>query len=603
MYTSNDNFAEKQQFYVEEIANEKYQNPNEPLPPAPPVNLPRSSSLHCDYSFDEVSRVLLIKVRKKAGIDGFYSDLTEEDERYILQMMERDDVTCVMEGFCRNLNKDLWKLDRFSSLFGTTAEPHYKVRVFRGVNSSDIVPQKYEEEDGVIALTPLDFVRYLQQRQDQLKRIQTTQERDHESEKFSYPIYENGTKTEKESSLNCIDYVLYFIDYDLVKLMPHLHHDFEQNFLFPEIMPAGRYCMMHNLSEESRPFMGPNLYVTPPASFTQFHQDGHGTVDSGHTCLSGYNEVVMLRRMPEVHKVRALDILMDRKLLSKEGRSSNKARSYDALYGLPHGDGYVHKPEWPTHDVVSRWREMNYCPSVFILKPNQHVHINKGRLHAFRKMRCHALPQDDCHFHLRNSIKEKELFSDYKEINCVSIAWDWMYRGVTSAGINREVSSMLECSALNRKNGTQALAIPELTLLRNAGVLVSDLTAFGDDIDDLNCLSSTNDDERGKACRDARDQRDRDVLQGYLPSLKYLIGRHIEAARKQPFDDTGARSCSFVDAMKHGEHSCLLCKAELSNVYFKCVGCETYLNKEVRVLSFWGLNYIQIIRYVRDSTL
>ena len=39
--------------------------------------------------------------------------------------------------------------------------------------------------------------------------------------------------------------------------------------------------------------------------FTQMHQDGHGTVDSGHYNLSGYNEVVMLRRLSECHKLNA----------------------------------------------------------------------------------------------------------------------------------------------------------------------------------------------------------------------------------------------------------------------------------------------------------
>lgn len=51
-----------------------------------------------------------------------------------------------------------------------------------------------------------------------------------------------------------------------------------------------------------RPFMGPNLYITPPGSYTIFHQDGHGTVDSGHLCLSGYNEVIILRQLTETHK-------------------------------------------------------------------------------------------------------------------------------------------------------------------------------------------------------------------------------------------------------------------------------------------------------------
>jgi hypothetical protein len=55
--------------------------------------------------------------------------------------------------------------------------------------------------------------------------------------------------------------------------------------------------------------MGPNLYATPPEAFTHFHQDGHGTVDSGHLVLSGTNEVVILRRLPEAHKLNAYKII------------------------------------------------------------------------------------------------------------------------------------------------------------------------------------------------------------------------------------------------------------------------------------------------------
>lgn len=79
-----------------------------------------------------------------------------------------------------------------------------------------------------------------------------------------------------------------------------------------------------------RPFMGPNLYITPPGSFTNFHQDGHGTVDSGHQCLSGYNEVVMLRRLTETHKRNAITIL-----------NGGDSFYHDSLYGLPHAEGAV----------------------------------------------------------------------------------------------------------------------------------------------------------------------------------------------------------------------------------------------------------------------
>lgn len=46
------------------------------------------------------------------------------------------------------------------------------------------------------------------------------------------------------------------------------------------------------------------------ASWTRFHQDGNGTVDSGHQCLAGRNRVIMLRRLDnEEDKHAALNIL------------------------------------------------------------------------------------------------------------------------------------------------------------------------------------------------------------------------------------------------------------------------------------------------------
>jgi len=120
------------------------------------------------------------------------------------------------------------------------------------------------------------------------------------------------------------------IDVDLIKLLPKSFEDLQKNFKLSSILPGGSHCMMNAVNINGRPFMGPNLYITPPSSFTHFHQDGHGTVDSGHLCLSGYNEVVMLRRLPERHKCRALELL-----------NGSSHSSYSALYGLPHRDDLV----------------------------------------------------------------------------------------------------------------------------------------------------------------------------------------------------------------------------------------------------------------------
>ena len=107
---------------------------------------------------------------------------------------------------------------------------------------------------------------------------------------------------------------------------------------------------------------------------------------------------------------------------------------------------------------------MGYCPSVFILKPGQLVHINKGRLHAFRKLAPSPLPPTDCHAMQRQMHLDSKKDGKGEDI-CFSIAWDWMFKGVTSEGINREVSGIVECSALNQGHQLQSLAVPVTSLL------------------------------------------------------------------------------------------------------------------------------------------
>ena len=66
-------------------------------------------------------------------------------------------------------------------------------------------------------------------------------------------------------------------------------------------------------------------------------------------------------------------------------------------------------------------------PSVFVLKPDQHVMINKGRLHAFRKMTFDELSNTDCHAAQRSELVA--MLKEEKKIDraprCISIAYDW----------------------------------------------------------------------------------------------------------------------------------------------------------------------------------
>ena len=101
------------------------------------------------------------------------------------------------------------------------------------------------------------------------------------------------------------------------------------------------------------------------------------------------------------------------------------------------------------------------------------LHINKGRLHAFRKLSPFALPSFDCHAELRAQVLQ-ESKTPWVEQRCMSVAWDWEFKGVTAEGINRELVSTLECSKLNREHNVQSLAVPETSILFMARRYVSE---------------------------------------------------------------------------------------------------------------------------------
>lgn len=118
------------------------------------------------------------------------------------------------------------------------------------------------------------------------------------------------------------------------------------------------------MTVSSRPFFGPNLYLTVPGAFTGFHMDGNGTVDSGHSCISGPNEVVMLRRLPMPQTDIILKIDSGTGLGSlPHNRSEVSCHTVDIAYLE---EQCVFSPTlllyfqmdtniWPTKDLVEEW--------------------------------------------------------------------------------------------------------------------------------------------------------------------------------------------------------------------------------------------------------
>lgn len=359
---------------------------------------------------------------------------------------------------------------------------------------------------------------------------------------------------------------------------------------------------MTSKSSRCHSFSPPLLvYITPPGTFTHFHQDGHGTVDSGHLALSGYNEICILRRLTERHKRHALWLLTGTKTEEKSARQT----FFDGLYAEPHADGHGEKPAWPTTAQIEECRKMgcvssclwiavkvslthrlflliiSYCPSLPILKKGQHIHINKGRLHAFRKMTLGNAHEDDCHHEARMKVFATEKL--VSEQLCVSVAWDWNFLGSTERGIYRELSSTLEAAILNRLRSVRSLAIPEFALLEAARHFAKPT------LPKLNVqLVPT---AEKTPCQE--DQYETTVCRGILPVLRYVIKEHVAAIEAAGANATGEAennpdtyadpSLSAIDPRGSDGFSCKTCSMELSNVYFHCDGCEKLLSKDFNI--------------------
>jgi len=204
-------------------------------------------------------------------------------------------------------------------------------------------------------------------------------------------------------------------------------------------------------------------------------------------------------------------------------------------------------------------------PSVFILKPGQWVHINKNRLHCFRKMSDTTLDNNDCHYELRS-----DLLKTTQSIGpiCVSIAWDWMYKGVTTEGTRNEIITSMEAATMLRKSdsGNKNLAQPCHVLLSAARSHVP----FAND-DDI------------------------DFYRGILAPLQHVVTENCKALSR-------LLNCEKVHIVRNlmdeegdftpysSDFVCKVCSAELGNWYLACYECYSKYGKDANLCHhcFWG---------------
>lgn len=171
--TIDENSDEKQLFTY--VSHEELR----PLPPPPPLPTRFPNSQFCRWTFDEDTRVLHADFRRTDG-DAV---ITLEDEKFLLEMYERDDITVVSEGLATGLDREKWTLDYLSRVAGD--EYFHKFRRFdkldpeeavlkpkKSTKSSRIEPAEdkntHGEVDKCLSMKVKDFVAYLRTRSEVL---------------------------------------------------------------------------------------------------------------------------------------------------------------------------------------------------------------------------------------------------------------------------------------------------------------------------------------------------------------------------------------------------------------------------------------------------
>lgn len=231
------------EFYVEEEAH-LYHNPPlpsrlmngvapkdlKPIPPPSPFRqLPNTGK--CKWSFDELQRILLADFSASvSAADKFTMD--PGDEAFLLDMMERDDITVISEGLIStsSLNPDFRDVDFFRAVLGE--DYYHKFRRFDTIPDNDGF-QTCIEVDEMYSMQVGEYIRYLEKRRN-IMAGNTKEDRS-----FSF-VDHQGRAKEVDAGASS----LYMIDADINKVMPSLYVNFLESFRYPQILPGGTHCMM-----------------------------------------------------------------------------------------------------------------------------------------------------------------------------------------------------------------------------------------------------------------------------------------------------------------------------------------------------------------------
>lgn len=215
---------------------------SEPLPP-PPED-PREDEFpktgKCKWTYDKESRVLLADFKQQ----GNKVEVTRDDEKYLLEMMQRDDITVISDGLAHGLESKLYSFESVVDRCGS--QYVHKIRKFSKVKRGTTKAGEAYRFSGVtLSMKVDDYAKYLVFQHDVMEKTKNGgSDVKNMYTKFHFVDHEGKRKT-----VDVMESVLYLLDLDVGKLLPELHRDLYANFELPGCLPGGAHCMMNSVSD------------------------------------------------------------------------------------------------------------------------------------------------------------------------------------------------------------------------------------------------------------------------------------------------------------------------------------------------------------------
>ena len=151
-----------------------------------------------------------------------------------------------------------------------------------------------------------------------------------------------------------------------------------------------------------------------------------------------------------------------------------------------------------------------------------------------------------------------------------------MFQGLSATGINREVAFTVESANQCVKQKVRCVAIPRAAVMKMADQ-IAELAVLDDE--------GEKDREEDSECNPSS----RTIARGILPTLRHIVreeqGNIMDEATKDVEPDCNINTLGTKGAIDPNGSNfiCMICEAELYNLYCRCEGCEKILDKDYNI--------------------